>query len=101
MLLVAGLSPRGRIQSQAIPYGMFSEQSGTGTGFFLSTSLFLCQYQSTGDPCSFIHLTSTLYKLTVDIKFNGKSLDKDHAWHVRAYRNSRTVGVFYSAMKLA
>lgn len=45
-----------RVQSQVHPRGICGGQSGPGTGFTQSSSVFPCQYLSTRAQCSFLHL---------------------------------------------
>jgi hypothetical protein len=44
------LNAEAQIRSRVSPCGIFGGQSGTGTGFSTSTSVFPCQYHSTGAP---------------------------------------------------
>ena len=44
------LTAEARARSRVTPCGIFGEQSGTGTGFSPSTSVFPCKYHSTGAP---------------------------------------------------
>jgi hypothetical protein len=46
------LSAEAQIRTHVSPYGIYSGQSGTGTGFCLSSSVFPCQYHSTAAPYS-------------------------------------------------
>ena len=62
-----GLRAETRIRSQDSPCWHCGEQSGTGTGFALRTSVFSCQYHSTIAPYSFIHLPSTLYNVFLPV----------------------------------
>jgi hypothetical protein len=53
---------KARVQSEASQYGICGGQIGTGTYFLPSTSAFSCQYNFTGAPSSFVHLSPTLCK---------------------------------------
>jgi hypothetical protein len=44
------LTSEARFRSRVCPCGIFGGQRGTGTGFSPSTSVFPCQYHSTGAP---------------------------------------------------
>ena len=49
-----------RIQSQASPCNIYGGQSGTGTGFSPTTSVFPCQYHSTSTPYTYSSARSFL-----------------------------------------
>jgi hypothetical protein len=44
------LTAEARVRSLVGPCGICGRQSGTGTGLSLSTSVFPCQFHSTGAP---------------------------------------------------
>jgi hypothetical protein len=53
-----------QVRSQARQCEICGGQSGTGTGFALSTSVFPCVYYSTKALFSFIHPSLILYDLS-------------------------------------
>jgi hypothetical protein len=53
------------VQSQVTSCGIFGGQSGTGTGFSVSTLDFACQYHSSVAPYSSIYLLLMLYNLNI------------------------------------
>jgi hypothetical protein len=61
------LTAEARVRSHSIPCGICGGQSGSGTMFSPSTSVFPCQYHSTNAPYSFIHLPPTLYNVFLSV----------------------------------
>jgi hypothetical protein len=49
------LAAETQVCTQAKPFGIYGGHSGTGTGFSLSSSFFLCKYHSVADSYSFIY----------------------------------------------
>jgi len=72
------LSAESRVQYQASPCEICVGQSGTETGFFPSTSVFLCQYHSSNDHAD-IHLHVALTR-------------KTNGWSLGTFRNQCCFG---------